>query len=601
MEGHTGSNNVPSVASITDDMPEQSGAGTGLPGPTPKVYPPPESLRPTVYGERYVVSAGHPLVAQVASDVLTQGGNAIDAGVAAGIASGVVQPDMCNLGGIAPIMVRPAASDQVFSVAGVGWWGSEATIEGFRARYGEQMPSGAAVGLVPAALSAYIRVLQRFGTWSFSRCAAPAIALASEGFVLDQRLAESLEIMGADFRLWEDSAAVYWPEGRPPRAGERLVQAALGRTLERLADAEDDAQSREAGLDAVHDAFYRGEIAETISSFCERNAGWLTVDDLASFDAEIEPGVMQRFREWSVWTPTTWCQGPALLQALAIVAEAPIDALEHNSTEYIHLLVEAIKLAFGDREDFYGDPRFVDVPLDWLLSPEHTKELHDEIDSGTAGPGVGSPRGAGARRLDTTYLCAIDAEGNAFSATPSDTLDSAPVVPELGLIVSPRGLQSRLDPDHPAALAPRKRPRVTPSPGLAIRDRQEGAADSELLAIGCPGGDVILQAMLQSFLNVTVFSMTPQQAVEAPRFVSFGWPDSFHPHATPPTSVALEGRIEDSIAAGLDGLGHDVQRWDDFAFDAGGVAIAMDAAPPTTRRVLAAGADPRRIGYALGR
>jgi gamma-glutamyltranspeptidase/glutathione hydrolase len=582
-------------------MPEQSGPRAGSATPKPKVYPPPESLRPTVYGERYVVSAGHPLVAQVASDILARGGNAIDAGVAAGLASSVVQPDMCNLGGIAPMMVRPAGSEQVFSVAGVGWWGSEATIDAFRGRYGEQMRSGASVGIVPAAVSAYIRVLQRFGTWSLGACAAPAIALASEGFVLDRRLAESLTIMGADFSSWEDSAAVYWPAGRPPRAGDRLVQAALGHTLERLVDAEVAAPSREDGLDAAHDAFYRGDIAETIASFCERHDGWLSVDDLASFDAEIEPGVMQRFRDWALWTPTTWCQGPALLQALAIVAEAPIDALEHNSPEYIHLLVEAIKLAFGDRERFYGDPRFADVPLDWLLSSEHAKELHDEIDPGSAGPGVEAPTGAGARRLDTTYLCAIDAEGNAFSASPSDTLDGAPIVPELGLLVSPRGLQSRLDPDHPACLAPRKRPRVTPSPALAIRNRQDGAGDSELLAIGCPGGDVILQAMLQSFLNVTVFSMTTQQAVEAPRFVSFGWPDSFHPHTTPPTSVALEGRFDESVRVGLEGLGHDVQRWDDFAFDAGGVAIAMDVAPPDARRVLAAGADPRRIGYALGR
>jgi len=594
------------VVSIPENEAEQTHVQTGRHAPTPKVYPPPESLRPTIYGERYVVSAGHPLVAQVAGEVLSSGGNAIDAGVAAGLAAAVVQPDMCNLGGIAPILVRPAGSDQVSSVAGVGWWGSEATIESFRARYGVHMQAGAGVGIVPAAVSAYIRALQRFGTWSFAACAAPAIALAAEGFVLDSRLAESLAIMGTDFSAWEDSAAVYWPHGRPPLAGDRLVQSALAATLTRLADAErasgqGGAGGREAGLDAAHDAFYKGEIAEIIASFCDLHGGWLTVEDLAGFDAEIEPAVVQRFRDWSVWTPTTWCQGPALLQALSILANAPLDDLGHNSSEYIHLLAEAVKLAFTDRENHYGDPRFVDVPLDWLLSAEHAKELYEEIDPGVAAPGVHAPAGACSRRLDTTYLCTIDADGNAFSATPSDTLDSAAIVPELGILVSPRGLQSRLDPDHPASLAPGKRPRVTPAPALAIRDRQEGASDAELLAIGCPGGDVILQAMLQGFLNVAVFAMTPQQAVEAPRYVGFGWPDSFHPHGVPPTGVALEGRLDDSVGTQLQSVGHDVQSWDDFAFDAGGVAIAMDVAAPTTRRVLAAGADPRRIGYALGR
>lgn len=590
------------VVSIPDNKAAKSVGLTGPHVPTAKVYPPPEALRPTIYGERYVVSAGHPLVAQVAGDVLAGGGNAIDAGVAAGLAAAVVQPDMCNLGGIAPILVRPAGSEQAFSVAGVGWWGAEATIDTYRARYGDDMCAGAGVGIVPSALSAYVRALQRFGTWSFAACAAPAIALAADGFVLDQRLAESLTIMGADFRFWEDSAAVYWPHGRPPQAGDRLVQRALGETLQRLADAERDAAvDRDTGLDAAHDAFYKGEIAETIASFCDLHDGWLTVEDLAGFDAEIEPAVVQRFRDWRVWTPTTWCQGPALLQALRIIDQAPLDDLAHNSPEYIHLLVEAVKLAFADRELYYGDPRFVDVPLDWLLSAEHAKELYDAIDHGAAAAGKHAPAGACTRRLDTTYLCTIDADGNAFSATPSDTLDSAAIVPELGIIVSPRGLQSRLDPDHPASLAPGKRPRVTPAPALAMRDRQEGAADSELLAIGCPGGDVILQAMLQGFLNVAVFAMSPQQAVEAPRYVGFGWPDSFHPHGVPPVSVALEGRLDDSVGTRLESVGHDVQVWDDFAFDAGGVAIAMDAAPPTTRRVLAAGADPRRIGYALGR
>jgi gamma-glutamyltranspeptidase/glutathione hydrolase len=351
----------------------------------------------------------------------------------------------------------------------------------------------------------------------------------------------------------------------------------------------------------VHDAFYRGDIAQTIARFSQEHGGWLTAEDLAGFDAGIEPAVQRRFRDWAVWVPTTWCQGAALLQVLGIVGQEPIEELGHNSPEYVHFLVEATKLAFADRERYYGDPRFVDVPLEWLLSDEHAAELHAQIDPQRAIPGVEAPFGAKSGRLDTTYLCTVDAAGNAFSAAPSDTLDGAPIVPELGLLISPRGLQSRLDPDHPACLAPGKRPRITPAPAMALRDRQRGASDREVLAFGCPGGDVILQAMLQGFLNVTVFGMNPQQAIEAPRFIASDWPDSFYPHLKPSPVVSLEGRFPAAVSERLAVVGHDVVRWSDYEFDAGGVAIAMDTGAPSTRRVLSAGADPRRIGYALGR
>jgi gamma-glutamyltranspeptidase/glutathione hydrolase len=584
-----------------DPLPTLSAEVTTFGESVRKVYPPPESLRPTIYGERYVVSAGHPLVADVANQVFAAGGNAIDAGVAAGLASAVVQPDMCNLGGVAPILIRAAGSDQVSSVAGVGWWGAEATLEAYRARYGDEMPVGPGVGLVPAAVSAYVRSLKAFGTWGFADCAAPAIALATDGFVLDQRLAESLTLMGSEFDRWPDTAAIYWPHGRGPVAGDRLVQTALGRTLQRLADAEHGAGSRGAGLDAVHDAFYRGEIAATIARFSQEHGGWLTVDDLAGFEAEIEPALMRRFRHWEVWTPTTWCQGAALLQTLGILEPEPLEGLGHNSAEYVHLIVEALKLTFADREQFYGDPRFVDVPIEWLISTEHCQELRVQIDPETVGPGVEGIPGASSGRLDTTYLCTIDAEGNVFSATPSDTIDGGPIIPELGLLISQRGLQSRTDPAHPACLAPGKRPRITPSPAIALGQRAPETSDREVLAFGCPGGDVILQAMLQGFLNVSVFGMTAQQAIEAPRFIASDWPDSFYPHLKPPPTLSLEGRFEDSVPLELARIGHQVVDWPDFEFDAGGVAIAMDAAAPTDRRVLAAGADPRRIGYALGR
>lgn len=571
------------------------GGGMRAEGPTPEAFPPPESLRPTLVGERYMVAAGHPLVAQVAAQVFERGGNAVDAGVAAGLASNVVQADQCNLGGVAPIVVKGAGEATVHSVAGCGWWGASATIEAFTARYGDDMPLGAPVGIVPAALSAWVRALQRFGTWTFADCAAPAIALARDGFALDARLASSLEIMGAGFSQWESSRAIYWPAGRPPRAGERLVQDTLGRLLEQLAAAETGA-TREAALDAVHDAFYKGEPAQAIARHALANGGWLTVEDLAGFDAEIEPAVHRRTGEWEVWTPSTWCQGPALLEALATLDGYDLAALGHNSPEYVHLVAEATKLAFYDRERHYGDPRFVDVPLARLLSDERAAQARASIDAEQATPGLSAGGAAYAGRFDTTYLCTIDADGNAFSAMPSDTIDGAPIIEELGIFISPRGVQSRLDPTHPAALAPGKRPRLTPAPAMAVAD------DGRVIAFGCPGGDVILQGMLQAFLNLTVFGMTPQQAVEAPRFAAFAWPDSFFPHGEVPARVSLEGRLGDEVAEALAKRGHDVRRWPDFEFDAGAVSMVLDMQTPAAgRRALAAGADPRRINYALGR
>ncbi len=566
-------------------------------GPTPGVFPSPESLRPMPVGERWVVAAGHPLVAQVAAEVFERGGTAVDAGVAGGLASAVVQPDMCNLGGVAPIVVRPRGEDVVHSVAGVGPWGAAATPSAYAARFGGDMPLGPPIGVVPAAVSAYVRTLQRFGSWTFAECAAPAIALARDGFLLDQRLADGLRITGGG---WASTREVYWPEGRPPRLGDRLVQPALAETLGRLCAAE-RGSSREAALDAVHDAFYRGEIAERIAAFSQANDGWLTAADLAAFDAEIEVAVTTRFRDWEVFTPGPWCQGPALLQTLAVIGEDDLVGLGHNSAAYVHLLAEATKRAFADRERFYGDPRFVDVPLERLLSAEHARELRADIDPARAGAGVGGPSGPPSGRLDTTYLCTVDADGTAFSAMPSDTLDGSPIIPELGLMISPRGVQSRLEPGHPAELGPGRRPRLTPAPAIALRDPAPGARDREVMAFGCPGGDVILQGMLQSFLNVVAFGMTPQQAVEAPRFAAFAWPGSFFPHSEVPARISLEGRYGDAVADQLSGLGHEVVRWPDFEFDAGAVSIAMDLQPSRAHRTLAAAADPRRTGYALGR
>lgn len=572
--------------------------------PTPAVFPPPESLRPTLMGDRYMVSAGHPLVAQAAAMVFERGGNAIDAGVAGGMVANVVQADMCNFGGVAPILVRQAGSDRVWSISGLGTWGRDASVEAFRARYGDEMPLGGAVALVPAAPDAWITALERFGTWSFAAAAAaaPAIAYATDGFIVDQRTAQALEIFGRGFSHWPSSRAVYWPAGRPPRAGERLRQPALATLLGRLAGAEVGGD-RAAALDAVRQEFYQSDIAARLVEFVRRDGGWLTVQDLADYRSDVAPAVSRGYAGYEVFTTDTWTQGPALLQALAILEGMDLAALGHNSAAYLHRVTEAIKLSFSDRERYYGDPRVVDVDLPRLLSDEHAAELRARIAPEATLPNLPTlDASAGHRpaRRDTTYLCAIDAEGNAFSATPSDTIDGGPIVPDLGIIVSPRGVQSRAWPGHPAALAAGKRPRLTPAPALALRHNPAG--DDMVMAFGSPGGDVILQAMLQTFLNVAHFGMTPQQAVEAPRVISFSFPGSFYPFVEVQGRLTVEDRIDPAVRATLASYGHQIVTWPSYEFDAGAVSLVLDLLPPSAEgRVLAAAADPRRSCYAVGR
>jgi gamma-glutamyltranspeptidase / glutathione hydrolase len=572
---------------------ENTGGMRNFASPTPGVFPSPEAMRPTLVGSEYMISAGHPLVAQIAASILEKGGTAIDAGVAAGLASNVIQVDMCNFGGVAPTLLRLAGSSQVWSMSGVGYWGRKVTLEKFRGRYGDDMPLGAAVGVVPAAPDLWITALQRFGTMSFKDVAAPAIHYAEEAFPLDFRTATALEILGRGFSKWESSRSIYHPQGRAPKLGERVVQRDLANLLKTLANAEQGV-TRENALENVRRAFYEGDIAERIVRFNEEQGGWLAKEDLAEFRCDVEIAPHYNYHGYSVHTPDMFSQGPVLLQTLSVLEQFDVPSLKHNSADYIHVVAEAMKLAFSDRERFYCDPKFTEVKLEHLLSNHHVKNLRKKIRRTEALPDLLTAQ-QGRARLDTTYFCIMDKHGNAFSSMPSDTLDGAPIVPGLGILTSPRGVQSRLDPNHPACLQAGKRPRLTPAPALALKG--EG-----VMAFGCPGGDVIVQAMLQAFLNVVHFEMSPQQATEAARVATFAFPGSFFPNVHIPGLLNVEARIPENVRNDLAARGHNVRVWPDYEFDAGGVSLVCDLKAPTAQeRVLAAGADPRRTNYAWGK
>lgn len=583
-----------------DSAPEHVSAG-----------PPGRALRPDALGTRHAVAAGHPLAALAAFQILEAGGNAVDAGVAGGLALGVVHPDIVSVAGVAPILIYDARRREVATVSGLGPWPRRASLDLFRNEHGGEIPEGVLRTVVPGAPGAWITALERFGTLGFAEVASPAIELARDGFPMGAFVAQILRDNEARYRRWPSSAAIFLPGGRAPAVGERFVQTDLARTLTYMADEDRAAcrRGREAGLRAARDAFYRGDIAEAIVRFHAQEGGLLARDDLAEFHADVEPPRMTRYAGHEIFCCGFWCQGPVLLQVLNILAGLDLPALGHNSPAYIHAVTEAMKLAFADREAYYGDPRHVKVPEDALLDPRYGEVRRGLLDPRRAWPEMPPPGdpdgrqavlsswtgpvgiGSGRSNLDTSYIAVVDREGNAFSATPSDVSTDTPVVPGTGLAVSSRGSQSWLVPEHPSALAPGKRPRLTPNPAMVF---QNGRL---VMPFGTPGGDVQTQAMAQVLLNVLVFGMTPQLAVEAPRFATQSFPDSFWPHRYFPGRLTLEARVSDETAEALAALGHKVARWSAWEWRAGAVCLVkVDVAG-----VRWGAADPRRDSYALAR
>ena len=560
------------------------------------------SHRPTVYGTRHAVSAGHYLAASAAFAILEAGGNAIDAGCAAGIALAVLQPDLVNVAGVAPIMIR-LADGHVESIAGLGWWPKSLPADLFMREHGGKIPDGVLRTVIPAAPDAWITALERHGTMRFADVAASAIRYAAEGFAVYPLLAASIAAHEHEYRRWQSNSAIFLPDGRVPKTGEKFVQSDLARTLQYMADQDRAAGAdRKAGLKAAHDAFYRGDIARDIVAFQQREGGYLGMADLAEYRSRIEPVVRRPWRGHEVITCGPWCQGPALLEALALLEHVGIGGLAHNSATYLHRIAECVNLAMADREHFFGDPAFVDVPIDYLLDPQTIARRAAAVRDDRAFGGMPAPldrpgawHAASAAELpkveaDTSYCCVVDRWGNAFSATPSDGSGNVPVVPGLGITPSGRGSQSRPDPRHPAGVAPGKRPRLTPNPAMVLTDK------GGVMPFGTPGGDVQTQAMLQVMLNIFQHGMEVQDAIEAPRVASYSFPSSFAPFEYFPGRLAVEGRIDAATRADLAARGHEVRDWPDWTWLAGSVeAIVSD---PTTG-LLAAGADPRRPAYAI--
>lgn len=553
-------------------------------------------------GARAGVASGHPLATEAALEVLAAGGNAVDAGVAGGIMLGVVHSDLVNFAGVAPMIIKPA-NGPVTSIDGLGVWPRKATAAFFAEHFGGAIPEGILRTVVPAAPAAWVKALRDHGTMRFGEVAAAAIRTARGGFEVFPLLAEFIANNADRYARWPATAAVYLPGGRAPKAGERFFQRDLANTIEAMALAEARASgSREAGLDSAHNAFYQGDVAAIIADYHRANGGFLTKADLAGFNVRVQAPLHAAYRGHDLYTCGSWCQGVSLAQALMMLDRAyALPAQGQDDPAYVHALVELLKLVFADRDAYVADPAFCEPAETRLLDPAFIAERIAQIDPTCATPGMPPPGGSRPSRspevmsadpragsADTSHISVIDAEGTMFAATPSDTSADTEVIPGLGICPSSRGSQSMGIPGHINAVAPGKRPRLTPNAALGLKDGRPW------ITFGTPGGDVQIQAMVQMLENRLRFGMKLGDAITTPRFASFSFPNSFAPNEYLPGRLMVERALDASIGCDLRALGHDVQVWEGLHWKAGGLC-AVEVVEDGQRHAVT---DPRRAGQA---
>lgn len=575
---------------------------------TPRSLAAQTSLIWPVRGAREMVVAANNFEAEAGYRILLQGGNAVDAGVAAVLAAAVTEQARFGLGGEMPLLVKMAAKP-VVAISAVGTAPARATPEYFRARAPEawedpgKLPPIPALGLraaiVPGVFDGLILALRQFGTMSFAQVAAPAIEY-TEGFPLGDEFANFLKTHRRILELWPTSRDFFLPAGQPPEPGALFRAPALGRTLRDLVAAEKRTRGgRARKLDAVRDYFYRGPIARRIAAFSEQNGGLLSYQDLATYRAEIDQPRSSTYRGYEIFKAGFWTQGPVMLQALNILEGFDLKAMGHNTAEYLHTLVEAMKLAFADRDAYYGDPKFAAVPEAVLLSKQYAAERRKLIDphraslehrpGQIAGPVLPTSANGAGPDQDTTSVNVVDRFGNVFCATPSGAWLPSVIAGDTGIPLSTRLQSFVLTPGHPNQLQPGKRPRVTLTPTIVLKDGRP------VLLISSPGGDNQDQALIQVLLNIIEFGMTPQEAVEAPRFQSAHYYSSFAFHEFTPGRLGLEARIPNEIADRLAALGHAVHRQGPWGNSSAPAVILI------RNGVLEAGMDPRRGRFAFGR
>jgi gamma-glutamyltranspeptidase/glutathione hydrolase len=558
------------------------------------------TTRPELRGTFGMVASTHWLASSAGMSVLERGGNAFDAAVAAGLVLQVVEPHLNGPGGDLPAIFWSAERGEPLVLCAQGPAPAAATIEEFRGRGLTLVPgTGLLAACVPGAFDGWMSLLRDFGTWRVADVLEHAIGYAERGYPAVPQIGQTIRAVQELLSTWPASAELYLP---PPAPGTLFRNPQLAATYRRIAD-EARGGSREAEIDRARDAWYRGFVADAFDRFARAEGGLLAADDLAGWSATYEPPLALDFRGHTVLKAGPWSQAPVFLQQLALLDGFELEAM--GPAELVHTVVECAKLAFADREAFYGDPRFADVPVELLLSRAYADErraLVGDTASAELRPGGGrlpnvdldAPELAGAgepTRGDTVHLDVVDRHGNVFAATPSGGwLHSSPVVPELGFPLGTRAQMFWLDPEHPNALAPGKRPRTTLSPTLALRDGEP------YLAFGTPGGDQQDQWTLSFFLRHAVFGDDLQAAIDAPAFHTNHFPSSFYPRESHPNELEVEARLGEEALAELRERGHDVVVTGDWTLG------RVSAAGREPDGLLKAAANARGMqGYAVGR
>jgi gamma-glutamyltranspeptidase/glutathione hydrolase len=584
----------------TRNFPEEIGA------PQPSI----KTMFPAVRTTHEMVGGGNNFVTEAGMRMLRAGGNAVDAGVAAVLAAAVTEEDHFSMGGEMPVLIKLHGKPAV-AVSGVGVSPAKATIEFFKTRPLEpdetpdKKPPIPAHGILatttPGMFDGAMLALEKFGTMSFSQVAAPAIELA-DGFPTTEILADTLQVSAPGMLRWPLSVKYFFNvNGRLPLRGEIFHQPDLAKTLRAMAEAEQKTEGdRIDQIEAVRDYFYRGPIAKEMGGFSESHGGLLTYDDMAKFHAEVDTPRSTTFHGYEIMKPGFWSQGPVLLEMLNLLEGYDLKGMKHNSPEYLHVVMEAAKLAFADRDMYYGDPKFSKIPEDTLLSKDYAAQRRKLINPAKASmqsqpgaiPGYHIPmpdgKAANLDVKDTTCVDVVDRDGNVFSATPSGAWLPAVMAGNTGIAYGTR-LQSILTvPGHPNVIQAGKRPRVTLSPTIILKDGKP------FIAISTPGADNQDQALLQVILNMLVFDMSPQEAVEAPRFQTEAFYSSFGMHQYTPGKVNLESRIPKATTDKLSSLGHIVTVTGPWSNVSGPVVIKIGDG------LLEGGADPRRNRFIEG-
>jgi gamma-glutamyltranspeptidase/glutathione hydrolase len=547
-----------------------------------------------------MVASTHWLASATGMAILERGGNAFDAAVATGFTLQVVEPHLNGPGGDLPVVLWSAERGEPLVVCGQGTAPGAATIERFRELGHELVPgTGVLAACVPGAFDGWLLLLRDFGTLGLEDVLEQAIGYAENGYPVILGMTATIERTEPLLRTWPGSSELYLPA---PRPGTLFRNRALAATYRRLLE-EAGTGSRENRIDRARDAFYRGFVADEIDRFSGENGGLLAGSDLAGWEATVESPVTYDYLGYSVCKTGPWGQGPVLLQQLALLDGLHLPSLDIGSAEYVHTIVECAKLAFADRDAFYGDPNFVDVPLDRLLSREYNDErrlLVGETASEELRPGGGrlptvvdAPETVGAgepTRGDTVHLDVADRFGNLVSATPSGGwLQSSPVIPALGWPLGTRAQMFWLEEGLPASLAPGKRPRTTLSPSIALREGEP------YLAFGTPGGDQQDQWSLHVFLNHVHGGLDLQSSIDRPNFHTDHFPASFYPRQVELRSLSIEDRFGRDVLDDLRDRGHDVEA-------AGDWSIGRVSAVGREDGMLKAGASPRGMqGYVVGR